>query len=38
MSQIVVAALYKFVTLPDYREKREPLLQRCLGPDWSRAR
>lgn len=30
MSQIVVAALYKFVTLPDYREKREPLLQRCL--------
>ena len=30
MSQIVVAALYKFVTLPDFQEKREPLLQRCL--------
>jgi UPF0176 protein len=26
----VVAALYKFVTLPDYRELREPLLERCL--------
>ena len=28
---IVVAALYRFVTLDDYRELREPLLERCLG-------
>lgn len=27
---IVVAALYKFVALPDYVALREPLLQRCL--------
>ncbi len=27
--QIVVAALYKFVSLPDYRELREPLLDVC---------
>lgn len=27
---VVVVALYKFVTLDDYRELREPLLQRCL--------
>ncbi len=27
----VVAALYKFVELPDYRELREPLLQQCLA-------
>ncbi len=26
----VVAALYKFVALPDYRDLREPLLDRCL--------
>jgi UPF0176 protein len=26
----VVAALYKFVELPDYKELREPLLQHCL--------
>lgn len=29
----VVAALYKFVELPDYRELREPLLQHCLTND-----
>lgn len=27
---VVVAALYKFVTLDDYHELREPLLQRCI--------
>ncbi len=27
----VVAALYRFVSLPDYRELREPLLERCLA-------
>jgi UPF0176 protein len=27
---IVVAALYRFVGLPDYRELREPLLRECL--------
>lgn len=27
----VVAALYRFVPLPDYRELREPLLERCLS-------
>ena len=26
----VIAALYKFVRLPDFRELRQPLLQRCL--------
>lgn len=29
MSEFVVVALYKFVSLPDYRELREPLLQLC---------
>lgn len=29
MSQIVVAAMYKFVDLPDYRDLREPLLDTC---------
>lgn len=29
MSQIVVAALYKFVALPDYKALREPLLTLC---------
>lgn len=31
MSDTVVAALYKFVTLEDYRELREPLLDVCLA-------
>ena len=31
MSEVVVAALYKFVTLEDYRELREPLLDECLA-------
>jgi UPF0176 protein len=30
MSKIVVAALYKFVSLPDYQELRQPLLDHCL--------
>lgn len=30
MSRFVVAALYKFVTLEDYRQLREPLLAHCL--------
>ena len=29
MSQFVVAALYKFVTLNDYQQMREPLLHHC---------
>lgn len=29
-SPIVIAALYKFVSLPDYHELREPLLEFCL--------
>ena len=29
-NQFVIAALYKFVRLPDFRELRQPLLQRCL--------
>ena len=29
MSEIVVAALYKFASLPDYREMQAPLLQCC---------
>ena len=29
MSEVVVAALYKFVTLEDYHELREPLLDAC---------
>jgi UPF0176 protein len=31
MSEVVVAALYKFVTLDDYHELREPLLDECLA-------
>jgi len=27
---VVVAALYRFVSLPEFRDLREPLLQRCL--------
>lgn len=30
---IVVAALYRFVSLPDYRALREPLLDTCLAND-----
>ena len=30
MNEFVVAALYKFVALPDYRSLREPLLDCCL--------
>ena len=30
MSQFVVAALYKFVSLKDYHELREPLLLCCM--------
>jgi len=30
MSQFVIAALYKFVALPDYQEMRDPLLEHCL--------
>ena len=30
MGEVVVAALYRFVTLEDYHELREPLLDRCL--------
>ena len=30
-SPVIVAALYKFVPLPDYRELREPLLDVCLN-------
>ncbi len=29
MTQIVVAALYKFVALPDYQDLREPLIAEC---------
>jgi UPF0176 protein len=31
MSQTVVAALYKFVTLEDFHEMREPLLDECMA-------
>jgi UPF0176 protein len=31
MSEVVVAALYKFVTLDDFHEMREPLLDECLA-------
>lgn len=31
MSEIVVAALYRFVSLEDFRELREPLLDTCLA-------
>ena len=31
MSAIVVAAMYKFVSLPDYENLREPLLNFCLA-------
>lgn len=30
-SPVIVAALYKFVALPDYRKLREPLLDACLN-------
>ena len=30
-SPVIVAAFYKFVALPDYRELREPLLDACLN-------
>ena len=33
MSQLVVAALYQFVELPDYRELRLPLLDICISND-----
>jgi UPF0176 protein len=29
MNQVVIAAFYKFVTLADYRERRQPLLDLC---------
>lgn len=31
MSHVVVAALYRFVNLPDYHDLREPLLDKCLA-------
>ena len=31
MSEIVVAALYRFVTLDNYREMREPLVDECVA-------
>lgn len=30
MSQVTIAALYKFVALPDFHQLREPLLDECL--------
>jgi UPF0176 protein len=33
MSQIVVVALYKFVSLPDYKGKRDALLTHCQSQD-----
>ena len=33
MNKIVVAALYKFVALPDFAALREPLLQFCISRD-----
>jgi UPF0176 protein len=30
-NEVVVAALYKFVSLPDFRQLREPLLDECLA-------
>ena len=33
MSESVVAALYKFVTLKDFHEIREPLLDVCLAAE-----
>lgn len=30
MSPLIIAALYQFVELPDYRELREPLLKHCM--------
>lgn len=33
MPQFLVAALYKFVSLPDYKELQEPLLKTCKGND-----
>ena len=34
MNEVVVAALYKFVTLEDFHELREPLLDVCLAAEW----
>ena len=31
MNQLVVAALYQFVELPDYQSLREPLLETCMS-------
>jgi UPF0176 protein len=31
MNQLVVAALYQFVELPDYQELRAPLLDTCMS-------
>jgi UPF0176 protein len=33
MNQFVVAALYKFVSLPDFESLREPLLAQCLAAE-----
>ena len=33
MSQIVVAALYRFVSLPDYEAIRQPLLDFCVSQE-----
>ncbi|MBB5185864.1 MULTISPECIES: rhodanese-related sulfurtransferase [Zhongshania] len=33
MNQFVVAALYKFVSLPDFQSLREPLLAQCLAAE-----
>ena len=33
MSRVVVAALYRFVALDNYREMREPLLDECLAAE-----
>jgi UPF0176 protein len=31
MNQVIVAALYRFVSLPDYEALRQPLLEHCLS-------
>jgi UPF0176 protein len=33
MNQLVVAALYQFVELPDYQALRAPLLDTCMSHD-----
>ena len=33
MNTVVVAALYRFVRLPDYEQLRQPLLDFCIGED-----